>query len=159
MSEDNKMDETFKTAFEGIRTYIETSNRATTNEIKSLSSLVKHNYTNLKTDINRVESSVTELKGNWQTDHDRIIKVEQALAQQATSLTEFKTTEATFGKQTDRRILDLEDDVKCNTVEHKELDKKISKAQISIGTILGIASGVGVLMGVIFTAAIKLLGI
>lgn len=136
------MDEMLKSAFEGIRENIKSVTGSLSKDIGSVATLVKHNYTNIKNDISRLENTMTELKDNWQKDHDKIIKIEQEIANQAKELIDFKESEKKYGKEIDKRVSIAEG--------------KLEKVSLSIWKLVGLAIGSGATVGLFFTLLLKL---
>lgn len=135
------MNSTFRHAFERIE-----------NSIKS-------EIRNIKHDIDRIESGVNELKVNWLKDHDRIIKVEQELAQQEKEIKAFQEREERFGRQQDQKIGNISEEVnkRIDLINNIIIDmqKVLSKLNISVGKIIGIAGGASFIMGIIIALALK----
>ena len=166
------MDEVMQRAFDGISTHIESIKTSIEKDHKQLLELTHNNYTNLKEDIDRVDRNVTELKASWQSDHDRIIKVEEKISQQEKHLELFEARETNYGKQQDMRITGIEhslttvkaDADKDTKKLREDVDKsvmqiatKLDTLNISIGKIIGVAAGSSLVVALLITGVLKVI--
>lgn len=144
-------------------------------KLEDIKKAFREDLINLKNDISELKQMIVDVETARQKDHDDITILKISIGQINEKVVENKIQEKEYGKELNKKILDLDTNVKRNEEEvqkdlrsqfndidifKKEINEKteniktdLGKYKLSLFKILGVVVGIGLVIGVIFSIA------
>lgn len=123
----------------------------------NLETLIKYNYTNLETKIDKLEGRFDELQKQRTADHDSLTNLKKDVEHNNGDYDSHLKDEKDYGKALSNKIDDLKNSIELHIRSEEETlknqNERIEKAIMSRGQILGIITGSIVVLGVLFKLA------